>query len=202
MPKKTKITLAKALPYIMIVGGLIGVYCAFVLSQDKLTLLTNPKAQLGCSLDPIVACGNVITSDQATAFGFPNPFLGLAGYAAIATVGFAMLAGAVLKRWFWLMMEAGLVFALGFVHWLIFQSVYSIGSLCVYCMCVWVATITTFWYLTLFNIDNKHIILPKKLPKSIYPWIRKHHLDILVLWLLIIAGLILKHFWYYYGTKL
>ncbi len=33
------------------------------------------------------------------------------------------------------------------------------------------------------------------------PWVRKHHLDLLILWLLIIFLLILKHFWYYYGTK-
>lgn len=192
-------SLPKALPYILIICGLIGTYCAFVLSQDKIRLLQDPGTNLSCSLDPIISCGGVILSKQAAAFGFPNPFLGLAGFGALTTIGVALAAGAAFKRWFWLLLEAGMLFALGFVHWLFYQSVYSIGALCLYCMTVWVITITSFWYITLYNIDKKHIRLPKGKAQKIYLWIRQHHLDLLILWLLIIAALILKHFWYYYG---
>lgn len=195
-------SLKKALPYILLVAGVIGIYCAFVLSQDKIRLLESPNTHLSCSLDPILACGSVISSSQAHAFGFPNPFLGLAGYAAVATIGVAIIAGATFKRWFWLVMEAGLLFAIGFIHWLFFQSVYRIHNLCIYCMVVWVVTITSFWYVTLYNIDQKHIRLPKGRAQAVYLRVRRHHLDILVLWLLIIAGLILKHLWYYYGRHI
>lgn len=195
-------SLPKSLPYILIIVGLVGVYCAFILSQDKIELLQHPNANLGCSLDPIIACGNVITSGQAHPFGFPNPFLGLAGFAAVATIGVTLLAGARLKRWFWLLLESGTLFAVGFVHWLFFQSVYRIGSLCIYCMIVWTVTITAFWYVTLYNIDNKNIKLPAGRPQKAYAWVRRHHLDLLIIWFLIIAGLILKHFWYYYGKHL
>ena len=197
-----KWTLKKALPYILIFAGIVGVYCSFILSQDKIRLLENPSTHLNCSLDPIISCGNVISSNQGHAFGFPNPFLGLAGFAALITIGVAILAGGKFARWFWLTMEAGMVFALGFVHWLFIQSVYNIGALCLYCMAVWTITIAGFWYLTLYNIDEKHIRLPKGRPQKIYGWIRRHHLDILILWYLIIAALILKHFWYYYGRNL
>lgn len=198
---KIKLTLPKALPYILSLAGVIGTYAAFILSQDKLRILENPKASLGCSLDPVLACGNVISSDQAQAFGFPNPFLGLAGFAAVATIGVTLLAGAKFKRWLWLAINGGLLFALLFSHWLFIQSVYVIQNLCIYCMIVWTVTITSFWYVTLYNIDNKHIILPKGKAQSVYSWIRKHHLDLLVLWFVIIAGLILNHFWYYYGRN-
>ena len=201
MTNKLKLTLRVALPYILIIGGIVGVYCSFVLTQDKIILLEHPNRHLGCSLDPIIACGNVISSDQGHAFGFPNPFLGLAGFAGMATIGLVMTAGAKMKRWFWLFTEAGLLFAISFVYWLFFQSVYRIGALCIYCMCVWLVTITSFWYVTLYNIDSKNIVLPKWVPRYIYPWVRRHHLDILVLWILIIVALILKHFWYYYGTN-
>lgn len=199
---KRGITLAKALPYVLVIAGLIGVYCAFVLSQDKITLIEHPKAHLDCSLDPIVACGNVISSNQGHAFGFPNPFLGLAGYAAVATIGVAMLAGGAFKRWFWLTVEAGFVLALGFLYWLLFQSLYRIHNLCPYCLVVDVVTITAFWYVTLYNIDQKNIPLPKGKPQAIYRWIRRHHLDILIAWFIIVTAIILKHFWYYYGQKL
>ncbi len=197
-----KWSLKKALPYILIFAGVVGVYCSFILSQDKIRLLENPSTKLNCSLDPIISCGNVISSNQGHAFGFPNPFLGLAGFAALITIGVAILAGGKFARWFWLAMEAGMVFALGFVHWLFIQSVYNIGALCLYCMAVWTITIAGFWYLTLYNIDQKHINLLKGRPQKLYGWIRRHHLDILILWYLIIAALILKHFWYYYGRNL
>ncbi len=195
-------SLPKTLPYILIIVGLVGVYCAFILSQDKIRLIQHPGAHLSCSLDPIISCGNVITSKQGTAFGFPNPFLGLAGFAAVATIGVALTAGAAFKRWFWLAIEAGVLFALGFVHWLFFESVYRIGALCLYCMAVWTVTITAFWYITLYNIDKKHIKLPASRPQKAYAWVRRHHLDLLILWFLVIAGLTLKHFWYYYGKHL
>ena len=195
-----KQNLKQNLPYIFIILGLIGVFCAFTLSQDKIRLLQNPNTELGCSLDPILACGNVISSAQGHAFGFPNPFLGLAGFAALVTIGITILAGGRFKRWFWLAVEAGLTFALGFVHWLFYQSVYSIGNLCIYCMAVWVVVITSWWYVTLYNVDEKHIVLPARLGKA-YGLVRRHHLDLLILWFLVIAALILSHFWYYYGTK-
>ncbi len=198
---RQNLNLKKLLPYILIIGGIIGLFCAFTLSQDKVRILEHPNTQLNCSLDPILACGSVISSDQAHTFGFSNPFLGLAGFAAMATIGVVLLAGAKLQRWFWLAMEAGLLFALGFVHWLFFQSVYRIHNLCIYCMVVWVVTITSFWYVTLYNIDQKHIRLPAGRAQRVYRWVRRHHLDILILWLLVIAALILKHFWYYYGKK-
>jgi len=59
-------------------------------------------------------------------------------------------------------------------------------------------TITAFWYLTLYNIQNRNIKLSKKY-KPVTDFFVKHHVDWLILWFLIIIGLILKHFWYYYG---
>ena len=198
---RTKITLERALPFILIVAGIIGLYCSFVLTRDKMQLLENPNQHLSCSIDPIIACGNVIKSDQGTALGFPNPWLGLAGYAGLFTIGLAILAGAKFKRWFWLMVEGGLLFAVVFVHWLFYETVYRIGALCIYCMIVWVVTITTFWYVTMYNHDSGVINLKNPRLQKAHRWVRRHHLDLLILWFLIIAGLILKHFWYYYGKK-
>lgn len=174
--------------------------CAFALSQDKLKLAANPNAHLECSLNPVVSCGTTLKSTQGEAFGFPNPFLGLAGYAAVATIGIAMLAGAKFKRWFWLVIQGGLVFAAGFLAWLFFESLYDLHILCPYCLGVDAATIPVLWYVTLYNIDQKHIRLLKKAQKA-YKWIRRHHLDLLVLSYLLIIFWILKHFWYYYGRN-
>ncbi len=194
-------TLKQTLPYILIIGGLVGVICSFALSQDKLALAINPNAHLECSLNPVISCSNTLKSAQGETFGFPNPFLGLAAYATLLTIGLAMTAGAKFKRWFWLLVEAGLVFAISFLAWLFFQSLYNLHILCPYCLGVDAATIPVFWYVTLYNIDQGVIRLPKGKATKAYKWIRRHHLDLLVLAYLLIIFWILKHFWYYYGRN-
>jgi uncharacterized membrane protein len=195
-------SLPKVLPYILLIGGIIGYACAFIIMFDKIRILNNPHYVPSCDLNPIISCGSVMQSKQANVFGFANPFIGLGAFPVVAVIGLGIFAGAKFKRWFWLGLNAGLVFALGFVHWLFFESVYRIHALCPWCMVVWVVSITTFWYVTLYNIDQKHIRLPKGKTTQFYKWVRRHHLDILILWFLIIAALILKHFWYYYGQHL
>lgn len=193
------ITLARALPWILIICGFIGLLCACIIMYDKVALLKDPAFKPGCDLNPVVSCGSVMESDQANAFGFPNPFIGMVGFSVVIATGMAILAGATaLKRWYWLGLQFGTIFGIAFVHWLFFQSVYRINALCPYCMVVWIMTITLFWYVTLYNIQTGHIKLKGWLQKAGF-FARRHHLDILLFWLLVIAFFILKHFWYYYG---
>jgi uncharacterized membrane protein len=194
-------TLARVLPWILVVCGAIGLVCAFVIAYDEFQLVQNPKFVPNCDLNPIISCGSVMQSKQAQAFGFPNPWIGLMCFPIVILTGMALFAGAKLKRWYWIGLQLGAVFGLGFVHWLFFQSVYRINALCPYCMAVWLVTITTFWYVLQYNLQAGHITLRAPFT-SLVAFVRRHHLDILVLWLLVIAGLILKHFWYYYGHYL
>lgn len=193
--------LDNVLPWLLIICGTIGLLAAAIILIDKIELIKNPNATFLCDLNPIISCGSIMESNQSHAFGFPNPIIGLAAFPVVIVTGVAMLAGAQLRRWYWLGLQFGTIFGLAFVHWLFFQSVWSINALCPYCMVVWVVTITTFWYVTLYNIEKQYIKLPASL-QGAGKFARKHHLDILLLWFLIIAGLILHHFWYYYGPLL
>lgn len=194
-------SLAKVMPFILTIGGAIGLVCSFIISYDKVKLLENPAFEPNCNLNPIISCGSVMKSWQGSAFGFPNPWIGLMAFAVLITIGLGIWAGARYKKWFWLGLNVGASLGTIFVHWLFYQAVYSIGALCPYCMAVWIVTITTFWYTTLYNLEQKYLVLPKRLAR-VPGWLRRHHLDILILWFVIIAVLILKHFWYYYGEHL
>jgi uncharacterized membrane protein len=195
------LALQQILPWILIVGGIVGILSSAIITYDEIQLAKDPNFSPACNIDPVIGCGSITKSDQAHVFGFPNQFIGLAGYAVIVTTGVVLLAGAKLKRWYWLGLQLGLTLGILFIHWLITQSLYILGSLCPYCMAVWVATITMFWYVTLYNIQAGHIRLRGRLQKIAF-FARRHHLDILVLWFLIIFALILKRFWYYYGDKI
>lgn len=192
-------TLSRVLPYILLVGGIIGIFCSGMLTLEKIELLKHPTVQLNCDLNPIVACGPVINKPQASAFGFPNPFIGLVGFAVVATIGAGLLAGATFKRWFWLGLQLGATFGVGFITWLQFQSIFRIGALCPYCMVVWAVTIPIFWYTLLYNLRQKNIKLSKKYD-TVIDFLQRHHLDLLIVWYLIIIAVILQHFWFYWST--
>lgn len=192
-------TLKQTLPYILAVGGMIGVLAAAILMAEKVHLLKNPGALLSCDINPIVACGSVINTPQASAFGLPNPILGLVGFGIVATVGMALLAGAQFKRWFWLGLQAGTVFGVGFVTWLQFESIYRIDALCPYCMVVWAVTIPIFFYTTLHNFREGYLRTSGQL-KVFCNFLQRHHGDVLVTWYLLIGLAILTHFWYYWST--
>jgi uncharacterized membrane protein len=202
MAKKKSITLEQAIPWMLIVVGAIGDVCSFIISLDKIKLLENPAFKPSCDLNPIVSCGSVMSSHQGSLFGFPNPWIGLAGFSVLVTLGVGILAGGKFKRWLWQGLEIGLVLGVIFAFWLLFESVYRIHALCPYCLTVDVVLITLFWYNTLYSIEKKYIVIKNKSLLTVTQFARKHHLDILVLIFLVLIGIVLKHFWYYYGHYL
>lgn len=186
-------------PWILIAGGVTGLFSAITLTIEKIEVLKNPDHHLSCSLDPVMACGPVMMSDQATAFwSIPNPSIGLVAFGMFVMTGLAMLAGAKMKRWFWNMYILGVSAGIAFVFWLMYQTVYNINALCIYCMVVWTTMFIVGWYLFQYLLAAKRIKLNAKFTK----FVRKHHFDILLVWFLIVIGWILNHFWYYYGSKL
>jgi uncharacterized membrane protein len=200
---KRKLTLEKVLPYLLILTGIVGTICSFIISYEKLKLLENAGYQPSCNLNPIISCGSVMKSWQGSAFGFPNPWIGLVGFGILLTIGAGMLAGAKFKRWFWIGLQVGLTLALIFLGWLLYESIYQIHALCPYCLTVDIVTIFTFWYTTLYNLQTGAIKLPGgRRWQAFGKFLRNHHLDILVLVYLIIIFLIFNHFWYYFGSHL
>lgn len=163
MKKFTKPSFRQVFPWVLTIGGIIGLISAGILTVEKLHIAANPDYIPSCSISPVVACSPVIASPQASAFGFPNPFLGLAGFAMVWAVGMMLFAGAKnLKKWFWWCFQAGSLFGMFFIAWLINEALYDIGKLCIYCMIVWAVTIPIFWTTLAYNLQEKNIKLNGK----------------------------------------
>ncbi len=141
----------KSTPWLLLFSGIIGLVAAFTLTQDKIAILEDPNFVPSCSINPVLSCGSVIVTEQASIFGFPNPIIGLITYSVVITLAILLLSRVVLPSWVWLGLNLGALGGLAFVIWLIFQSLYVIGALCPWCMVAWVGTILIFWTSTAEN---------------------------------------------------
>ncbi len=177
-----------ALAWLLLVGGAIGLAASFTLTIEKIRLLETAKYVPSCNFSRIFNCLNIMKTDQASLFGFPNPLLGLVGFAVVITLGVVLLSGARLPEWVWGGLQVGTTLAFVFVCWLQYESLYVIGSLCPWCMVVWAVTIPIFWYVTLRNLGTWA-------PGSrVVSFLRDWHALVLALWFIGLATLIFFRF--------
>ncbi|MEU3599254.1 vitamin K epoxide reductase family protein [Streptomyces sp. NPDC006798] len=182
---------SRSLAWLLVITGAAGLLAAWVITLDKYKLLEDPSFTPGCSLNPVVSCGNIMKSDQASVFGFPNPMLGLVTYSMVIAIGVGILAGARYQRWYWLGLNAGCLFGVSFCMWLMYQSLYNINSLCLWCSLAWAATIVMFCYVTVHNVRHRII----KVPEGLRSGLLEFHWMPPVLWIGIIGMLILTRWW-------
>lgn len=178
--------------WVLLVCGGVGLSAALVLLVEKIRLVADPSYVPSCSISPLLSCGSVMSTPQAELFGFPNPILGVAGFAALTTVAVTILSGARLPAWYWAGLTVGTALGTVFVHWLIFQSLYRIGALCPYCMVVWVVTTTAF--VAVLARWSRVGALPR--------WVAGYATSLVVAWALVVAALIAVQFWDYWITFL
>lgn len=189
-------TLEHTLPYILIIGGAIGLLASLVLTYDKIQVLLNPGYNPACNINPILSCGSVMQTEQAMLFGMPNTVFGVAAFSALVMFGLMLSAGIGVKRWLWLAAQAAATVGVIFMHYLFFQGVYRIHAVCPWCFVVWMVTIPIFWYITLYNLRQRHI----RIPPTVNTFLQQNHGNILVAWYFVIFAIILEHFWYYWQT--
>ncbi|QNG17738.1 vitamin K epoxide reductase family protein [Rhodococcus triatomae] len=178
---------ARSLPWLLLIGGVVGLVASFVLTVEKFALAADANYIPSCSFDSVLDCGAVMATAQASVFGFPNSLLGIAGFAMVVATGAGLLAGARFARWYWLGVQVGVTAAVVFVHWLIAQSLFVIGSLCPYCMVVWLVTVPIFWYVTLRNLH--HGVFSPPVRAEVVSAAGNHLLPVVV-WVVTVAALV------------
>jgi uncharacterized membrane protein len=185
-------------PIFIILFSIIGLAASMMISIEKTHLLINPEAELSCTINPIYSCQSVILSNQASIFGFSNELIGIAFFGGMLALGLGMLANAKYNRWLHQLAWAGLLASMGVVIWFFYQSVYNINALCIYCSIVWFSTWTLFVGYTNWLITSSTINIPKKY-KGLASYFVQYSQLIWLALIFVFAGLVLHHFWYFYG---
>ena len=136
------------LGWLLSVGGVVGWFSSFILTVDKIKILENPSYVSSCNINSVLACGNIVTTDQASFFGFPNSLIGVSSFPILVLIGVLSLAGIQVYKWMFQTIAIISGLATLFVSWLAFQSIYVIEILCPYCIVVWGMTVPIFFLTT------------------------------------------------------
>jgi uncharacterized membrane protein len=194
-PARQAVPVSLASAWWVLIAGVIGLIASFTLTVEKIKILLNPSYVPSCNINPIVSCGSVMTTPQASVLGFPNSLIGIAAFTVVTVTGLLAVTKVQLPQWYWVGLAAGTLAGAGFVHWLIFQSLYRIGALCPYCIVVWVATIS------LLVVVATIVLRPASespVMRELYRW----RWSIAALWFTAVFLLILARFWDYWSTLL
>ena len=181
---------------LVMVLAAVGLLAAGVLLNDKVKSLEASAAgesfTASCDVNAFVACSGVFNTPQAEVFGFPNPLIGIAGFAVVLTLGVLVAARVALPRFVVGGLFAGAVFGIGFVTWLQYQSFYEIGRLCPYCMVVWAVMIPLF--VVISRWFAQHVAPGGAVHRFLGNW----SLLVVLLWYVAVGAAI----WFQFGTTL
>jgi uncharacterized membrane protein len=182
----------------VLIAGVIGLAASMALTVEKFKILLNPHYVPSCNVNPIVSCGSVMTTPQASVLGFPNPLLGIIGFTVVVVTGVLAVAKIPLPRWYWVGLALGTLIGAVLVHWLIFQSLYRIGALCPYCMAVWAVTVPLL--VVLVSIVFRPVLDrgDSAVARVLYQW----RWSIVTLWFTAVFLMIMVRFWNYWSTLL
>ena len=180
----------------VLIAGVIGLIASATLTVEKIEILLNPSYVPSCNINPIVSCGSVMTTPQASALGFPNSLIGIVAFTVVTVSGVLAVMKVPLPRWYWVGLTVGTLAGTVFVHWLIVQSLYRIGALCPYCMVVWVATISLLVVVASLAFPSARADRGSRVARELYRW----RWSIATLWFTAVFLLILARFWDYWST--
>ena len=187
------VRVGRASAWWILIAGVIGLLSSADLLVEKIAMLKDPAYVPSCSINPVMACGSVITTPQASVFGPPNPLFGLVGFCVVIVTGVLAIAKVGLPRWYWIGLTIGTGLAVVFVHWLKYETLYDIGALCPYCMVVWAVTIPLFAVLAPIALRP---LAGNRVARFLYNW----RWPLVALWFVSVILEILVRFWYYWST--
>lgn len=164
---------------LMTAGGVVGLIASLLQSIEKIQLLKNAGKALVCDLNSVFSCSTVLEAWQSSVFGFPNSFLCMIFFTIFAAIGLVGWMGGDLPKKLRLGIHGLALFVMAFGLWFLWQSTYSIGALCIYCLFCFSGLIVINWAWIRANADDlplnaKHKAQLKRAIKNdidIFAWV-------------------------------
>jgi uncharacterized membrane protein len=181
------------LAIVLTVTGAAGLLAAFTLAVERVHLLEDPEATLGCDISPLVTCSGVMSEPQARVFlDIPNPFFGIVCFTIVIVMGVLALSRVRLPRWVWTGFTIGVVLGLVFALWLWQQSVFVLGVVCPWCFLVYMTMSALTPTLTVWALGSGAVPAPAALRGFLARWGEWSWVLSLVLAIVIVLAIVLR----------
>ncbi|UNK71457.1 vitamin K epoxide reductase family protein [Microbacterium sp. H1-D42] len=129
-----------------IAAGVIAWIVSFLLYLEYIGQLTEADAIVSCDINPIVTCGPNLLAPAGNLLGFTNAVIGLVVFAGPVLAGVSALAApGGMRAWYWRVYALAVLGGYALVSMFAYRSIFEFGSLCPWCMVVWLMTIPLFW---------------------------------------------------------
>ncbi|WP_084471781.1 vitamin K epoxide reductase family protein [Haloglycomyces albus] len=173
--------------WVLFLAGIVGLLGAFSLAYEKFLVLDDPDHSISCDINPVLSCGSVMATPQASLFGFPNPLIGLMAFPFVIFTGVLFASRVRLPRFVTLLFNLGTLGGMVFIGWLTVQSIFVIEVLCPYCMVVWAATIPTFWFATVYSLRSGALPVGRNWRAAVDDVLKFHWVGLALLYLIPVA---------------
>ncbi len=136
----------RKLGWVLTVSGILGLFMSYGFAAIRFGLAIDPAASVQCDVGGIVRCSPILLSPGGALLGFPNSFLGIAGFTILLILGVQMVGRDVPPTGFWKIAIIPLSLAVLLVFFFEFYSIGVLGLACHDCFVVWFVTIMSFIY--------------------------------------------------------
>jgi len=171
----------KKLYAIITLSGLVGLLASFMQLLDKIEILKKPDSVLICNINAVFSCSNILNVWQSSVFGFPNSLMCVIFFAVMITAGLVGWTGGIISNKLRIIFMGMAWFFVGFGFWYLWQSIYIVGAMCIYCIFCYgaVLAISGSW----LRLNYRNLRLNKKNEKILGKFINNNS-DI-AFWILI-----------------
>lgn len=172
----------------------VGLIASLIQTIERINSALHPAVKLTCDINSIFSCSNVFSAWQSRVFGFSNSLICMIFFAITGGIALAAATGSVIHRKLRYIFHFFAVFFLGFGAWYLWQSTFRIGYVCIFCLFCYSAVILMNW--AWFRTNYQDLKLQKATRKRLAKFVDDGG-DILLalLWTMLIAAMIIFHFW-------
>lgn len=117
-------------------AALIGVVFTGIQIVEKISILKNPDANLLCDLNSKISCSTVLEAWQSSVLGPPNALIGAVMFSIFLSAGLASFFGSRVSATYTAVLWGLAVFFLVFASWFMYETAFSIVSLCPWCVAI------------------------------------------------------------------
>jgi uncharacterized membrane protein len=125
----------------VLIAALAGIAFTTIQIIDKIAILKNPGTGLVCDVNATLSCSGVIEAWQSSALGPPNALIGAIMFALLGSAALAGVLHSTLSRRYLATLWGLAVFFLVFASWFMYQTAFSIGRLCLWCIGITTAVV-------------------------------------------------------------